>query len=55
MTLWPKRPDFQKQVEMREQGDDEAGMMDMDYITALEYGLPPPAASASALTAASCS
>lgn len=32
---------FQKQVEMREQGDDEAGMMDMDYITALEYGLPP--------------
>ena len=22
-------------------GDDEAGMMDTDYITALEYGLPP--------------
>ncbi len=32
---------FQKQVEMREHGDDEAGMMDDDYITALEYGLPP--------------
>ena len=32
---------FQKQVEMRQRGDDEAGMMDTDYITALEYGLPP--------------
>ena len=32
---------FQKQVELREKGDDEAGMMDTDYITALEYGLPP--------------
>ena len=32
---------FEKQVEMREKGDDEAGMMDTDYITALEYGLPP--------------
>lgn len=32
---------FQKQVEMRERGDEEAGMMDEDYITALEYGLPP--------------
>ena len=32
---------FQKQVELREKGDDEAGMMDADYITALEYGLPP--------------
>lgn len=32
---------FQKQVEMRQRGDDEAGMMDADYITALEYGLPP--------------
>ena len=46
---------FQKQVEMRERGDDEAGMMDTDYITALEYGLPPTGAWASALTAASCS
>ncbi|MEL4861968.1 lysine--tRNA ligase [Pseudoflavonifractor phocaeensis] len=32
---------FQKQVELRDKGDDEAGMMDEDYITALEYGLPP--------------
>ena len=32
---------FQQQVELRAKGDDEAGMMDEDYITALEYGLPP--------------
>ena len=32
---------FQKQVEMREGGGEEAGMMDEDYINALEYGLPP--------------
>lgn len=32
---------FQKQVEMREGGDDEAGMMDDDYINAMEYGMPP--------------
>ena len=32
---------FQKQVEMRANGDDEAGMMDEDYINALEYGMPP--------------
>ena len=32
---------FQKQVEMRAKGDEEAGMMDEDYIIALEYGLPP--------------
>ena len=32
---------FQKQVELREGGDEEAGMMDEDYINALEYGLPP--------------
>ena len=32
---------FQKQVELRKKGDDEAGMMDEDYITAMEYGLPP--------------
>ena len=29
------------QVEKREQGDDEANMMDEDYVNALEYGLPP--------------
>jgi lysyl-tRNA synthetase class 2 len=32
---------FQKQAELRARGDDEAGMMDEDYVTALEYGLPP--------------
>lgn len=32
---------FIKQVEKREQGDDEANMMDEDYVNALEYGLPP--------------
>ncbi|MEG0779862.1 MAG: lysine--tRNA ligase [Oscillospiraceae bacterium] len=32
---------FLKQASMRAGGDDEAGMMDEDYITALEYGLPP--------------
>ena len=32
---------FQKQVELRAKGDDEAGMMDEDYLTAMEYGLPP--------------
>lgn len=32
---------FQKQMEMREKGDEEAGMMDEDYINAMEYGMPP--------------
>ena len=32
---------FKKQVEAREAGDEEAGMMDEDYIQALEYGMPP--------------
>ena len=32
---------FQKQMEMRAKGDDEAGMMDDDFINALEYGMPP--------------
>ena len=34
---------FQAQVEERESGDDEAMYMDQDYITALEYGMPPAA------------
>lgn len=32
---------FAKQVEQRAKGDDEAHMMDEDYVRALEYGLPP--------------
>jgi lysyl-tRNA synthetase class 2 len=32
---------FLAQVAAREAGDDEAQMMDEDYITALEYGMPP--------------
>ncbi|MGQ8364084.1 lysine--tRNA ligase [Glaciecola sp. 1036] len=34
---------FKKQVEEKEAGDDEAMHFDDDYITALEYGLPPTA------------
>ena len=36
-----QRQRFEEQVKMREAGDDEAQMMDTDYITALEYGMPP--------------
>ena len=32
---------FKKQVEAKEAGDEEASMMDEDYIQALEIGLPP--------------
>ncbi|MBN2040264.1 MAG: lysine--tRNA ligase [Spirochaetes bacterium] len=34
---------FEDQVRQREAGDDEALMMDLDYINALEYGMPPAA------------
>ena len=36
-----QRERFQEQVEQRKAGDEEAHMMDEDYIRALEYGLPP--------------
>jgi len=32
---------FQKQVEAREAGDEEANMMDDDFVLALEYAMPP--------------
>lgn len=32
---------FKKQAEAREAGDEEANMMDSDFINALEYGMPP--------------
>ncbi len=32
---------FMKQVEQREGGDEEAHMMDEDFVRALEYGMPP--------------
>ena len=36
-----QRARFEEQVRMREAGDDEAQMMDHDYLNALEYGMPP--------------
>lgn len=32
---------FKKQVEARQKGDEEAGMMDEDFVNALQIGLPP--------------
>jgi len=32
---------FKKQVEQRDAGDEEANMMDEDFVQALEYGMPP--------------
>jgi lysyl-tRNA synthetase class 2 len=36
-----QRERFQDQVNHRDAGDEEAQMMDDDYVSALEYGLPP--------------
>ena len=32
---------FRRQAQMRSSGDEEASMMDEDYVNALEYGMPP--------------
>lgn len=36
-----QRERFMSQVKAREKGDDEAQMMDEDFVTALSYGMPP--------------
>lgn len=36
-----QRRRFERQVELRASGDEEAGMMDDDFVNALEVGLPP--------------
>lgn len=36
-----QRHRFEQQMEAKDQGDEEAHSMDHDYVTALEYGLPP--------------
>lgn len=38
-----QRERFEEQMKLREQGDEEAQMMDEDFVEALEYGMPPAA------------
>ena len=43
MIQWIKKDRFSNQLELEIRGDEEAMKMDEDYITALEYGMPPTA------------
>lgn len=36
-----QRERFERQMELRKEGDEEANPLDEDYLTAMEYGLPP--------------
>jgi lysyl-tRNA synthetase class 2 len=38
-----QRARFESQIEARDLGDDEAHLMDEDYVRALSYGMPPTA------------